>query len=34
LWRPNDENKMKEPNVEVAVALAHEWGKQIAEQIK
>jgi hypothetical protein len=30
LWRPNDETKMKQPNVQVAVAMAHDWGKQIA----
>jgi hypothetical protein len=34
LWRPNDEKKMKEPNVEVAVGMAYDWGKQIAKQIK
>lgn len=36
LWlrRPNDETRIKEPNVEVAVAMAHDWGKQIAEKIK
>jgi hypothetical protein len=33
LWRPNDEQKMTEPNVEVAVNMAHEWGKQIAQEI-
>lgn len=34
LWRPNDESKLEQPNVSVAVAMAHMWGKQIAEKIK
>lgn len=33
LWRPNDETRMKEPNVEVAVTMAYDWGKQIAERL-
>jgi hypothetical protein len=33
LWRPNDETS-KEPNVKLAVALAHGWGKEIADKIK
>jgi hypothetical protein len=33
LWRPNDEQKMEEPNIEVAVAMAYDWGKQIANKI-
>jgi len=32
LWRPNDETKPKEPNVEMAVSMAYEWGKSIARQ--
>ena len=31
LWRPNDESKMENPNVEVAVAMAYDWGKQVAK---
>lgn len=36
LWllRPNDEKKMKQPNVEVAVRMAYDWGKEIVKQIK
>ena len=34
LWRPNNEEKMEQPNVDVAVQMAHEWGKLIAEQVK
>ncbi len=34
LWRPNDEKKMQEPNVEIAVAMAHDWGNELAEKIK
>lgn len=34
LWRPNDESKMKQPNVDVAVEMARTWGKQIAQKIK
>lgn len=34
LWRPNDETKPNEPNVDVAISMAYDWGKQIAEQIK
>jgi hypothetical protein len=34
LWRPNDETKMEQPNVDVAVDMAHTWGKQIAQKIK
>jgi hypothetical protein len=34
LWRPNDETKMESPNVEVAVAMAYDWGKQVANKIK
>lgn len=33
LWRPNDSQKMDEPNVDVAVAMAYNWGKQIAGKI-
>jgi hypothetical protein len=33
LWRPNDEQRMEEPNVEVAVAMAYEWGRQTAEKL-
>jgi hypothetical protein len=34
LWRPNDETKIKEPNVAVANAMAYQWGKQMAANIK
>lgn len=34
LWRPNDKKKMEDPNIDVAVAMAHDWGKQIAQKIK
>jgi hypothetical protein len=34
LWRPNDKKKLEEPNVEVAVSIAYDWGKQIAQKIK
>jgi hypothetical protein len=34
LWRPNDKKKIDEPNVEVAIVMAHDWGKQIVERIK
>jgi hypothetical protein len=33
LWRPNDESRMKQPNVEVAVSMAHDWGKQVAAKL-
>jgi hypothetical protein len=33
LWRPNDEQKMKEPNVDVAVAMSYDWGKQVANKL-
>lgn len=33
LWRPNDETKMKKPNVEVAQHMAYEWGIEIANHI-
>jgi hypothetical protein len=34
LWRPNDETKMEKPNVDMAISMAHDWGKQIATKIK
>lgn len=36
LWllRPNDESRLKEPNVAVSVSMAYAWGKQMAERIK
>jgi len=34
LWRPNDDTKPKEPNVEIAVSMAYEWGKSIARNFK
>jgi hypothetical protein len=34
LWPPNDETKMEQPNVEVAMNMAHSSGKQIAQKIK
>jgi hypothetical protein len=33
LWRPNDESRMKESNVEVAVAMAYSWGNRFAEKL-
>ena len=33
LWRPNNEEKMKQPNVEVATTMAYSWGKQVAAKI-
>jgi hypothetical protein len=34
LWRPNDETKIEESNVDVAVSMAQSWGKQIAQKVK
>jgi hypothetical protein len=34
LWRPNDESRMKESNVKVAVDIARSWGNQIAIKLK
>jgi hypothetical protein len=33
LWRPNNEQKIREPNVDVAVAMAYDWGSQIGKKI-
>jgi len=33
LWRPNNEERMEQPNVEVAAAMAYTWGKQVADKI-
>lgn len=35
LWllKPNDESRMKESNVAVAVSMAHSWGEKIAKRI-
>ena len=33
LWRPNDESKQEQPNVEVAQGLAYAWGKEIGARI-
>lgn len=34
LWRPNDETKIEQPNVDVAIDMAQTWGKQIVQKIK
>ncbi|MEO6285366.1 MAG: hypothetical protein ABIN80_09410 [Dyadobacter sp.] len=34
LLRPNDESKMNQSNIEVAVSMAYTWGEQAALQIK
>jgi len=34
LWRPNDERRMTENNIDVAVSMAYMWGTQFAEKIK
>jgi hypothetical protein len=33
LMRPNDETKIKESNVDVAVEIAYRWGKEIGEKL-
>lgn len=33
LLRPNDESRLEEPNVDVAVELAHAWMRSVAEQL-
>ncbi|PSR15339.1 MAG: hypothetical protein DA408_03475 [Bacteroidetes bacterium] len=33
LWRPNDENRMTESNVKVAVSIAHDWGIALATEL-
>jgi hypothetical protein len=33
LWRPNDELKTKDSNVQVAIDKAYQWGKQIATKV-
>lgn len=34
LWRPNDEQKMEQPNVDVAVEMAYAWGHDAAQKMK
>ncbi len=34
LWRPNDETNSKNQNVQVAVAMAYEWGVKTGQQLK
>ena len=33
LWRPNDESRGAESNVDVAVAMAYAWGSRLADQL-
>lgn len=33
LWRPNDESKPEQPNVEMAESMAYKWGIEIGEQL-
>ena len=34
LWRPNDETKNQPSNVDVAVAMAHKWGTEVAKRVQ
>ena len=34
LWRPNDETKLKEPNVDVAVRMAYGWGNSTGQHFR
>lgn len=34
LWRPNDETKLKERNVEVAESMASQWGSDLAIRVQ
>lgn len=33
LWRPNDETKTRQSNVDIAVAMAREWATQISDKL-
>jgi hypothetical protein len=33
LWRPNDESRPEQPNVEMAESMAYKWGIEIGEQL-
>jgi flavorubredoxin len=33
LWRPNNESKIQEPNVDVAISMAQDWAAQVSSKL-